>query len=372
MNKRPIQVAMFGGGINSAVGRVHEIALKMDNVFELCAGCFSKHEDINKETGKSYYIHNDRVYSTPEELLGQEAENIEAIVIATPIDSHFSLVNMALDYGIKVICDKPIVSNTIEGDQLVRRIGRQSSKVFSIFNYTGYPAIREIRQRVKLGEIGSVFKIMAEMPQDTYLRLKNQGKVQNIQTWRLTDGVIPCVSLDLFIHLHSLVYFITGNMVESVFAIQRSISDVSPGLVDEVDAMITYTNNLTVNCWYGKVALGYRNGLKIRIFGTKGSFEWVQEDPEIIYSVNALGDRSILDRISSSSLISSESRYSRFRAGHPSGFLEAFANYYVDIATAITTNALNDYTLPVEVALEGLRLSEAIATSSREHSAAFL
>lgn len=364
MPNQALKVAMIGGGLNSAVGRVHEIALKMDGQFELCAGCFSLEDDVNKATAKAYSIPAHRVYVTAEELLKNEVENLDVVIIATPIDSHHSLINLVLDHNLKVVCEKSIVSNMEESLQISERVGSQSTDLYSVFNYTGYPAVREIKQRVESGEIGHVFKIMAEMPQDSYMRMKNSDRINYIQPWRLHDGNIPCVSLDLCTHLHSLIYFITNNTPRSVTAKQRSVSDVSQGLIDEVDAIVTYENDLLVNFWYGKVALGYRNGLRLRVFGTKGSFEWLQEDPEIILAANAQGDRLVIDRISSTSTISCQERYNRFKAGHPSGFLEAFANYYVDIAGAIRAENLNKYTLDVDVALEGVRLCDAISKAS--------
>jgi len=126
-------------------------------------------------------------------------------------------------------------------------VGGDSPAVFTIFNYTGYPAVREMRQRVAQGKIGRVFKIMAEMPQDSYMRLQNQGKSGLIQTWRLQDGEITCLSLDLFVHLHSLVHVLTHAAPREVRATARSITGVSAGLINEVDARIACDGDLHVN-----------------------------------------------------------------------------------------------------------------------------
>lgn len=365
MNNR-VRAAMVGGGLNSAVGRTHEIAMKMDSRFQLVAGCFSRHAEINAQTGVAYGVEGSRIYPTPEDLLKGEATRIDAVVIATPIGVHEEYIHLALDHGLTVICDKPLLANLAQCRRLLAKVPANSPRVYSIFNYTGYPAVREIRRRVAAGEIGKVFKIMAEMPQDSYLRLKNQGRTSAIQSWRLVDGEVPCLSLDLFVHLHSLVNFITDAKPQKVSAWSRAISGVAPGLVDEVDAVIQYDSNLMVNAWYGKAALGYRNGLKIRIFGSRGSYEWVQEDPETIAYANAAGDKLTIDRISTSSAVTTESRYNRFKAGHPSGFIEAFANYYWDIADAMEATSLNEYTLSTGVAVEGIAVCHAIQQSSRD------
>ncbi|MEN3070323.1 Gfo/Idh/MocA family oxidoreductase [Uliginosibacterium sediminicola] len=364
MANHSFKVAMIGGGLNSAVGRTHEIALKLDNEFRLVAGCFSRCADINQATADAYRIESGRVYDTADALISAEYKNIDAVVLATPIDSHSRFIHAALDSGLTVICDKPLLANVSEADKLLSRLSVNSLKVFSIFNYTGYPAVREIRKRIRQGDVGTVFKIMAEMPQDSYLRLNNSGKVSAIQPWRLIDGDIPCLSLDLFVHVHSLVNFMVGGVPVCVDARSRSVSGVADGLIDDVDALIGYDNGMFLNAWYGKAALGYRNGLRLRIFGSKGSFEWLQELPEEIRYSDRLGDRYLLDRISSTAEITQELRYNRFKAGHPAGFIEAFSNYYSDIARAMRDGVLNEYTLSLGVAVEGIKVCNAIHQSS--------
>lgn len=237
-----------------------------------------------------------------------------------------------------------------------------------MFNYTGYPAVREMRQRVRSGAIGKVFKVMAEMPQDSYMRMMNQGRVSAIQNWRLQDGHIACVTLDLFVHLHSLVGFICEGRPEEVTAFTQSISGVSSGLIDEVDAFIRYDNAMQLNAWYSKVALGYRNGLRLRVLGTKGSLQWYQEEPETLVAADAQGNRMTIDRLTTGSEVTLQERYQRFKAGHPSGFIEAFANYYFDIADAIESGKESPWLLSFDQVEEGLRVAEAIHKSAREQS----
>lgn len=362
--RKPIKVAMIGGGVNSAVGRVHEIAMKMDNEFELVAGCFSRNTELNAESGRQYNVPAHQLYPSAEAMIDALANEVDAVVIATPIKSHAQYIHLALDHNLRVISDKPLLANVQECNALLARIKPDNTQVFSIFNYTGYPAVREMKHRVESGAIGTVFKVMVEMPQDSYMRLSNQNKTHAIQAWRLEDGDISCVSLDLFVHLHSLVNFVCGNTPQAVTAWQRAITHVAPGLIDEVDAVIQYNNNLMVNAWYGKAVLGYRNGLRIRVFGTKGSLQWYQEQPELIEAADEAGNRTLLDRISTDSEVTAQPRYNRFKAGHPSGFIEAFANYYADIAQAMRDEKLNAYTLSTGVAAEGLALSQAIAQAS--------
>ncbi|MCC7091324.1 MAG: Gfo/Idh/MocA family oxidoreductase, partial [Nitrosomonas sp.] len=222
MKRAPLKAAMIGGGINSAVGRSHEIALRLDNAFELVAGCFSRNPQINSRSAEAYQVSPQRAYVSLEKLLEVERTELDAVVIATPITAHAIQIATVLDAGLTVICDKPLVANSAECAALLAKVSGASTRLFSVFNYTGYQAVREIKHRVEAGEIGSIFKIMAEMPQDSYLRLKNADKVDAIQPWRLVDGDVPCLSLDLFAHIHSLVNFITGLNPLAVMAHSRA------------------------------------------------------------------------------------------------------------------------------------------------------
>lgn len=355
-----IRVAMIGGGINSAIGRVHEIAMKMDGRFDLVAGCFSRDPEVNQRSAAQYGVASDRVHDSFTALLDRESGQIDAVVVATPIESHFEQIAAALDRGLRVISDKPLVGDPAQCADLRRRADATGAEVYCTFNYTGYPAVREMRRRVRTGSIGKVFKVMAEMPQDSYMRLLNQGRVSAIQPWRLRDDAIACVTQDLYVHLHSLVGFVCGGRPQEVNAWTRAISGVAPGLIDEVDAIIRYDSGMVMNAWYGKVALGCRNGLRLRIFGTRGSLQWYQEDPEILVAADAEGNRLLLDRLSTSSEVTGEARYQRFKAGHPSGFIEAFANYYCDIAASIVSGQLSPLLLPMATVEEGLQVAAAI------------
>lgn len=364
----PIKVAMIGGGVNSAIGRVHVIAMQMDQQFEVVAGCFSRDPKINRRSGEQYGVEDDRVYATLASLLDAEATRVDAVVVATPIQAHFDHILQVLNRGVCVISDKPLAGTATQCAEIRRRSEEKNAKVYCIFNYAGYPAVREMRQRVRSGAIGKVFKVMAEMPQDSFMRLMNQGRVSTIQSWRLQDDEIACVTLDLFVHLHSIVAFVCGGRPEEVTSLAKAFSGIAPGLIDDVDALVRYDNEMVMNAWYGKAALGYRNGLRLRIFGSKGSLQWYQEDPEKLIAADADGNQTTLDRLTTGVEVMAHPRYQRFKAGHPAGFIEAFANYYFDIAQSINNECLSPWLLPFESVEEGLRVSAAIHESAAKRS----
>lgn len=360
----PLKAALVGGGLNSAVGRVHDIASRMDHLFELVCGCFSRNSDLNIASGREYRIADDRIYADINQLLDAESEHIDVVIVALPTDQHAIAIHAALDRGLTVITDKPTVNSVDAALQLQAKVAASGGHVYTLFNYTGYPMVRELRRMLTEGELGKIERLMIEMPQDSFLRMKNQSCGDKVQKWRLSDGDICGVSLDLFTHVHSLAKYLNSAAPTSAYARMRSVSQLSEGLIDDVDALIDFDDGSMLTTWYGKSALGYRNGLRIRVFGSNGSAEWLQMDPEHLRHTNNLGNTQILDRLSTSTSTAQEPYLNRFKAGHPAGFIEAFANCYYDIAQAIRTNHLHtEATTSLENAIEGLRLAEALQAS---------
>ncbi|MBU2760473.1 Gfo/Idh/MocA family oxidoreductase [Acidithiobacillus sp. RW2] len=366
---RRFKVAFLGGAYESAVGRVHRTALEMDQHFELVAGCFSRNKEANKLSAIWYGIDPDRTYNTLVELLLAETCNIDAIVILSPQDQHAQHILACLDAEVPVICEKALVATVDEAVSIQKKLSSNNGFLVVISNYTGYPILRELKHMIEQNVFGSIQQLHMEMPQEGFSRLDADGAPVIPQEWRLRDGPIPTISLDLGVHLHMMARFLTGERPNEVIAVSDSNGNFKQ-VTDNVSCLIKYSNNLNCNVWYSKTALGYRNGLKLRVFGEKGSAEWVQENPEYLQMADDSGGRFIIDRASKGIKIANQSRYTRFKAGHPAGFIEAFANYYYDIANALecylTGNCCfkHEYIFSIDESLEGLRMLNAIAKSS--------
>jgi predicted dehydrogenase len=367
-----LRVAFVGGGINSAVGLAHYSAISLDNVFELIAGCFSRRKEINYASAERYKVPKNRTYDSMDELVTSEKNNVDAVVVLTPTDQHASQVISLLNKDVPVICEKTLGCSTDEVEQIRAALQKKNGFLAAIYNYLGYPIIRELRHMVRKGTLGKINHIQIEMPQEGFILINREGKPVIPQDWRLKDGVIPTISLDLGVHLHMFVKYLTNESPINVVARSESIGTFSQ-IVDNVNCIIEYSNNLTCNMWYSKIAVGNRNGLKIRIYGTKASAEWLQEVPEILHLADVRANRWKIDRGNQEVEISNQQRYTRFKVGHPAGFIEAYANYYQDIA-----NALQDYKrsnivsfkdcFGIEEAYEGVRLLEAIQKSSKSRA----
>nr|WP_207641562.1 Gfo/Idh/MocA family oxidoreductase [Syntrophomonas palmitatica] len=209
------------------------------------------------------------------------------------------------------------------------------------------------------------------MPQEGFARLDKNGHIPKPQNWRLEDGSIPTISLDLGVHLHHITYFLSEEKPLDVVADQSTYGHFQ-NVVDNVMCIARYTGNLRTQIWYSKCALGNSNGLRVRVYGSHGSAEWFQMRPEELIISDIKGKHEILDRAGSVCL-ADELRYNRFKAGHPAGFIEAFANLYYDIADSlIDFNEKGYYNSPYVFdavqAVEGLEMMEAINKSAQSRS----
>ena len=361
-----LRCGFIGGSYRSAIGTTHKIASQMDGRWKLVSGCFSRNHIINSETAKLWNV--PRIYYNWQELLHQEQSLIDAIIILTPTPAHTPVILKALELGYSVICEKALCSSVKDAIKINSTSKNEKSFLGIIYNYTGYPMVRELRKMIHTGRLGCLFQVNIEMPQEGYMRLDNTGNPYNIQTWRQQDWDIPTISLDLGVHIHNLVSFLTKESPLRVIGRQNSYG-FQKGLIDNVSCIAEYSNDLNCNIWYSKVSIGKTNGLKIQVFGESGSVEWFQMDPESLIFNDRFGNQSNIQRSSSNVEIASDLRYNRFKAGHPAGFIEAFANYYYDLADALEnfkkTSIMNSqWIFDDEHALEGLKMMSAINLSS--------
>lgn len=369
MSTNRIRVAFLGGAYHSAVGRAHRTAIEADRRYELVAGCFSRDPAQNEESAKAYHVSPDRIHTNLEDLLQKERDQIDALVILTPTDQHFEQIQKVHEAGVPVICEKALVSDMGQALSLRDTTRAHDHFLAVTYNYTGYPILRELKAMIEAGELGDITQVRAEMPQEGFLKVDDTGKAIRPQGWRLKDGPVPTVSLDLGVHLHVLIKFLTNALPLSVAA-RSSTRGHFEGLVDSVNCLATYDNGMDTSIWFTKAALGHRNGLKIEVYGTRKSATWVQEHPEQLCMADQRGARFVIDRASPGVRVANQARYTRFKAGHPAGFIEAFANYYADIADALTVFRESGqfqetpFVFGPDAAIEGIALLDAIAKAS--------
>jgi len=365
-----LSLGFIGGALNSAVGYAHFAAATMDFAWRLEAGCFSRDAGRNAEAGRTYGVAPERTYGDWRQFVEAEAGRIDAVVVLTPTPDHREMVVELLRAGIPVICEKALATCPREVQSIREELIMRKGYLAVTYNYSGYPMVREMREMVRSGRLGRVLHFQAEMPQEGFIRLDRQGNPPKPQAWRLRDEVIPTIYLDLAIHLHHLLGYLLDRQPESVVA-QQASHGWFKDIVDDVNCLCRFGGGVQGHVWFSKSALGHRNGLRLRIYGSEASMEWYQSDPEQMWLCHADGRRELVDRASPVD-VSNAPRYGRFKPGHPAGFIEAFANLYRDIADEIRAHRLGIPVNSGEVfgtdwALKGLQFLDAIQRSTRSN-----
>lgn len=332
------RIVFVGGSIASAVGNVHRIASQMDGRFTLVGGCFSRNPETNFETGRAWNLDPLRIYPDIDELIHAEKGRIDAVAVLTPVFSHADIITSLFNNGFNVISEKPLVSSVAEAKKLTTLAATANTSLLVTFNYTGYPMVRELRKRVLRGDFGIIQQVRLTMQQEGYAKRNSYGESIRPQEWRLEDREIPTVSLDLGMHVLQLQQYLVPQEPVSIISRMGSLGQF-PGVIDDVDVMYKCVDGLSVHAWWSKAALGYANGLSVEIFGSEGSGRWLQMEPEVLKLRAPSSIETVIHRGSTNCIEAGNLRYNRFKAGHPDGFLEAFANIYVDIADELQSSA---------------------------------
>jgi predicted dehydrogenase len=339
--RRKVRLAMVGGGPGSNIGETHRYAARIDNRYELMAGVFATDPVRSQTFAAQLGIAADRRYANWQELVEQEpqhADGVEVVAIVTPNNSHYAIAKACLEHGLHVICDKPLTTELHQAQELAELV-RQTGRVFGLtHNYTGYPMVRHARAMVAAGELGEVRLVQVEHASGwAATLLEAEGHKQAV--WRTTPAIAGKSSVvgDLGTHAHHLACFITGLEVAEISA---ELSSVVPGrqVDDNAHILLRFENGARGMMWASMVATGNTHGLRIRVYGSDASIEWVQENANDLLLQPANGPHQILTR-GSAYLSPAAQHASRLWPGHPEGFLEAFANIYNDVADAILAYA---------------------------------
>jgi len=366
----PLKLGFIGGALCSAVGYAHFASCMMDNRWSLESGCFAPDSTENLDTARAYGVASDRLYDRWEEMLVGERGRLDAIVVLTPIPFHCAIVTACLKEGFPVICEKALTASVAEVERVMEVRDAVKGFLAVTYNYSGYPMVRELRSLIRKGALGRILHFQAEMPQEGLIRVDAHGHKIAPQPWRLADEPIPMVHLDLAAHLHQLIHYLTGQEPLEVVSDQgtHGLFDV----IDNVTCLCRYSEGVQGQIWFSKSALGHRNGLRLRIYGSDASAQWFQGNPEELVLSFSDGRRQVVDRASTLE-VAGMRRYNRFKAGHPAGFIEAFANLYSDIADCLrqyksTGQWASEEVFGAELAAEGLRMLEAMVRSAQRKS----
>ncbi|MFP3350159.1 Gfo/Idh/MocA family oxidoreductase [Pseudoalteromonas sp. SIMBA_153] len=376
MNNPKIRMGMVGGAEGAFIGGIHRIAARLDGMISLVAGSFSSNPALTEKTAAMLGIDSSRSYDTYQQMFIEEAklpvdQRIDFVVIVTPNHLHFPIAKLAIESGFHVLSDKPATLNLHETLSLKKSLDKSDCLYGLTHTYTGYPMIKEAKYRISQGEIGTIRKVIVEYSQG-WLSQTEDEQVKQAQ-WRLDpqQAGISCCIADIGVHAANLTEYVSGLEISSLCA---DLNHVVPGrtLDDDGTVLLRFNNDSKGVLLASQVALGEENNLSLRIYGDKASLEWNQMEPNSLWLKNHNAPTILLR---AGVALKSEAAQNALRApaGHPEGYLEAFANIYVNFANQIIakkagkTATNDDFDVPgIKEAIRGMAFIENAVAASKE------
>ena len=372
-----IRLGMVGGGRDAFIGGVHRIASRIDDHYELVAGCFSSTAEKSQASGADLGLDPKRVYDDFTSMAKREArlkDGIRAVAIVTPNHMHFPVAREFLKRGIHVICDKPLTSTLQDAKKFAKAVEASDAQFILTHNYTGYPMIRQAREMIASGELGDIRVVQAEYPQD-WLSEDLESTGQKQAGWRTDPDKSGAGGStgDIGTHAFNLATFVTGLTLDSLSADLQMFVD-GRRVDDNGHVLLRFQGGARGMLWCSQVAPGNENALRLRVYGSKGGLEWAQEDPNYLWHTPLGEPKRLLTRGGAGSG-EAAGRMTRIPPGHPEGYLEGFANIYSEAAAAIRAAeagqpAPDGVTFPsIREGLQGVAFVDACVKSSGRNAA---
>ena len=372
--KRKIRMGMVGGGPGAFIGAVHRAASRLDGKIELVCGSFCTNPEANATMADELFIPVEKCYATYEEMFVKEAalpegERMDFVAVTTPNSTHFPIAMAALEHGFHVLCEKPMTLSLDEALKLRAKV-QETGLLFALMhNYSAYPMVRQMRKMIADGVLGELRKIVATYDLG-WLAAPNAGKQA---TWRVKSsmsGAAACVG-DIGTHAEQLIEFTTGMKISELSADLATFVE-GRELDDDATIMLRFDTGAKGVIELSEVACGEENQFKLRVYGSEGCLEWSQQEPEnLLLKTNDSAMKTL--RRGWAELDESVKGLLRLPAGHPEGFIEAFANIYTDFAAAIAAKLENrpyqSMYPDAETGVRGMNFIETVVSSSKQNGA---
>jgi predicted dehydrogenase len=372
---RKVRMGMVGGGHGAFIGAVHRMAAALDGQIELVCGAFSSNPERSKLSGRDLFLNPERCYGSFEEMILRErslpaGERMDLVSIVTPNHLHFPPAKMALENGFHVICDKPLSFSMEEALEL-QEIVEETGLLFALtHNYTGYPMIKQARAMIHHGELGPIRKVLVEYPQG-WLSTPLESSEQKQASWR-TDparsGIAGAMG-DIGTHAENLMEYVTGLEITEICADLHTFVE-GRRLDDDGSMLLRFNNGARGVLTASQICAGEENDLRIRIYGSKGGLHWRQMEPNSL-QVHWLDQPMQVMRTGVEPLYPEAQAHARIPAGHPEGYLEAFANIYRNVAFCLQARWRGEDPDPlyldfptVHDGVRGMQFIEAVVASS--------
>ena len=359
--KKRLKYAMVGGAKASFIGPIHRMAIRMDDLADLVAGNFSRDARTNAANGAAFRLDPARVYPDWQRLIAAEKGRIDFLVICTTNETHYAIAKAALEAGLDVFCEKPLSLTVREAETLGRLAARKGLVLGIPFTYTGYPMIKLARDLVKKGEVGPIDKIHLEYVQGSF------RKPDRRNGWKMDPKIAgpSCVVADIGVHAFTMLEYVSGLRVESLLADLSSYAN-GAGLDDDASILLRLEGGAKAALVTSKVATGEENGVRLRVYGAKGSIHWDQEAPNYLTVKYPMKPDQTFRRKAPyvEGLSPASVRASRFPAGHHEGFVEALGNIYDEFVASVLSRKARDFPC-AEAGVRSMRFVAAALKSSK-------
>ncbi len=338
LHRGKVRLGMVGGGEGAFIGAIHRMAAQLDGQIELVCGVFSAQAEKSKRFGQSLFLADERCYASYQEMFAQEStlapeQRMEMVAIVTPNHLHFPIAQMALEYGFHVISDKPATLTLTEALSLKTTIKETRLLYGLTHTYTGYPMVKEAKYRLSQGQLGKIKKVIVEYPQGWLASENDEASKQ--ATWRLdpTKAGISCCMGDIGVHAANLAEYVTGLKITSLCA--ELTTNVDGRLLDDDGTILLRFNSGAHGVLLAsQVCVGEENSLKIRVYGEDAGIEWSQLEPNSLL-MKYQNKSTQLIRTGVGQVSKNTQASIRTPAGHPEGYLEAFANIYLQFSKQV-------------------------------------
>ena len=362
-----LRFGMVGGGEGAFIGQVHRIAAELDGAAQLVCGAFSSQAERSRTSGMTLYrLPAARCYASYAEMFALEAglpssERMQFVIIATPNHLHFPVAQAALDAGFHVVCDKPVTLDVAQAEQLQQQLVNSPLQFALTHNYTGYPMIKEARSLVASGALGTIRRVSCEYMQGWLANDEQDNKQAQWRTDPQRSGVAGCFG-DIGSHAENLAAYVSGLKIESVCA---DLSTFVPGraLDDDGNVLLRFAGGARGVISASQIAVGCENNLRISVYGELAGLEWCQDDANSL--IVRWADRPYEVRRSGwAGTHATALAATRIPAGHPEGYLEAFAEVYRNFCLHLNGAAHDGYPTIAD-GLRGMRFIAAVVESSQ-------
>lgn len=363
-----LRFGLVGGGYGAFIGQVHRMAAELDGLAELVCGAFSSDPERSQSAGAQLYkLPKARSYPSFEAMFAGEQQlpaqqRMDFVIIATPNHLHYPIARAALDSGFHVMCDKPVTFSLSEALALQQQIQHSGLTFGLTHNYTGYAMVREARQLVRSGAIGEIRRVNCEYLQGWLAQAEQDNKQAQWRTDPNRAGVAGCFG-DIGSHAENLLSFVTGLEIEELCADLTTFVDERE-LDDDGNVLLRMQGGAKGTISASQIALGKENDLRLQVFGTKASLEWQQADANSL--IVRYSDKPMAVHRSGWAGTSAVSvAATRLPAGHPEGYLEAFAQLYKDFCLSLLGDESGEVFPTIDDGVRGMRFIEQVVASSK-------